>query len=365
MLGGGGARAAYQVGVLKAIAELYPRNHGLPFKIICGSSAGAINSCALGCYASSFHLGVRKLEWVWHNMSSKNIFKSSTKGVLAHLLAMMVRKFTWSTSASPAVSVFNTKPLAKLLEQVIDFKMLDKNIADDYLHAISVDASSYNQNSSISFYQGNVEPWQRDGREGIKEQLTVDHLMASAGIPILFPSIKIKNRYYGDGAICQFSPLSTPIHLGADKILVINLESHIEKQTKTLIKHPSMAQIFGQIMEIVFADTLNADIERVERINKTVAHLNASTRQKLGLKPIEMLLFKPSLNLSELALKHYYSLPWAVRWLLKMIGGGNGKDPGIISYMLFENSFSRELIKLGEQDALARADEIKDFFELQ
>jgi len=225
VLTGGGARAAYQVGVLSAIARFMPRNHGTPFPIICGTSAGAINSTALACYASCFHLGVKKLEWIWKNLNTNRIYHSDAPRVFGHIIRGMAASFQADYANKTARSLLNNNPLRELLNDVIDFKRIDANILRGYLSAISVTASSYSNGNSISFYQSEstISPWFRAKRKGIPDQITSEHLMASAAIPMVFPSIKLQQEHYGDGSIHQLSPLSPAIHLGAEKLFIVGV----------------------------------------------------------------------------------------------------------------------------------------------
>ncbi|MCL2912996.1 patatin-like phospholipase family protein [Shewanella corallii] len=366
VLGGGGARAAYQVGVLKALVQCYPRNHGIPFNIVCGTSAGAINATSIATHASCFHLGVRKLDWVWRHMVTRNIYDTSVKHLLSHLLGMGLRVFQDDQVNTEAPSLFNNDPLRKLLNELIDFGRIDRNIARGALRAISVDTSSYNTSSSISFFQGNEEiaNWQRARREGQRTQLNTEHLLASAAIPLVFPSIRLGQHYFGDGSVHQLAPLSSPIHLGARKVMVINLDSPHKHQGKELPHHPKAATLAGHLLDTIFSDTLNSDLERLERINSTLAHIPESSRDKLPLKPIETLVIKPSEDLSVIAARHYRHMPVGVRNMLKLIGINQESDSSIVSYLLFEKSYTRALIELGYQDAMCQMDELRQFFEI-
>ncbi len=366
VLGGGGARAAYQVGVLKALVQCYPRNHGIPFNIVCGTSAGAINATSIATHASCFHLGVRKLDWVWRHMVTRNIYDTSVKHLLSHLLGMGLRVFQDDQVNTEAPSLFNNDPLRKLLNELIDFGRIDRNIARGALRAISVDTSSYNTSGSISFFQGNEEiaNWQRARREGQRTQLNTEHLLASAAIPLVFPSIRLGQHYFGDGSVHQLAPLSSPIHLGARKVMVINLDSPHKHQGKELPHHPKAATLAGHLLDTIFSDTLNSDLERLERINSTLAHIPESSRDKLPLKPIETMVIKPSEDLSVIAARHYRHMPVGVRSMLKLIGINQESDSSIVSYLLFEKSYTRALIELGYQDAMCQMDELRQFFEI-
>lgn len=364
VLGGGGARAAYQVGVMQALTQFYPRNHGIPFKIICGTSAGAINGTALATHASCFHLGVKKLDWVWQHMQTNKIYRTSIWSQTKHLLKMASRVLQSDQANTDACSLFNNEPLRFLLNEVIDFTRVDRNIMRGSLHALSIDTSCYDQSNAVSFFQAatNVANWQRSKRCGKRCQLNTEHLLASSAIPLVFPSIRLGQHYYGDGALHQLSPLSSPIHLGAEQILVINLDSPHKKTEANQTHHPKAATLTGHLLDALFSETLNSDLERLTRVNNTLDLIDEKDQQKLALRKIKTLVIKPSEDLSLLAAQHFKSFPLGVRTLLKLIGINDKSDSSIISYLLFEQSFTRLLINLGYQDAMNRADELRDFF---
>ncbi|NRD73182.1 patatin-like phospholipase family protein [Shewanella sp. VB17] len=366
VLGGGGARAAYQIGVLKAIVQFYPRNHGIPFKIICGTSAGAINGTSIATHASCFHLGVRKLEWVWRNFRTEKIYSSSISGVLTHLGKMLLMSMQNDQNSTNPGSLFNNEPLRGLLNQLINFTRIDRNISSGSLNALSIDTSCYNTARSVTFFQGShdIPQWHRDRRSGQRTQLNTDHLLASSAIPLVFPSIKLNQAYYGDGSVHQLAPLSSPIHLGAKKIMVINLESPHKQLPQELEHHPKTATITGHLLDTIFSDTLNSDLERLERVNHTLTLIPEENRKKLSLNPIQTLVIKPSEDLSQLASRYYDEMPFAVKSMLKPIGINQQTDSSIVSYLLFERAYCSALINLGYQDAMCQIDEIRDFFEI-
>jgi NTE family protein len=363
-LGGGGARAAYQIGVLKAIVQYYPRNHGIPFKILCGTSAGAINATSIATHASCFHLGVRKLEWVWRHFETRKVYRASMGGVLAHLCKMMLKGLQGDAVNTDAGSLLDNEPLRGLLNQLIDFKRIDRNILNDALTALSIDTSCYNSSKSVTFFQANqaIDNWHRARRSGERTRLHTEHLLASAAIPLVFPSIKLNLGYYGDGSVHQLAPLSSPIHLGAEKIMVINLESPHKNNPMELEHHPKTATIAGHLLDTIFSDTLNSDLERLGRINSTLQLIPPEKLQHLNLKPIETLVIKPSEDLTRIATRHYHHMPFAVKTLLGLIGIDQQTDSSIVSYLLFEKPYTCELIDLGYKDAMAQMDEIKAFF---
>jgi len=366
LLSGGGARGAYQIGVLKAIATFYPRNHGIPFPILCGTSAGALNSTALGCYASSFHLGVKKLDWIWRNMHTDQIYRSN----FSHVTRFMFNNVTkWMRSdlyRNRPTSLLDNGPLRDLLKKVVPFERLERNINNGYLHALSVTASSYQTGNSVSFYQGHhsIEDWQRSKRESARGTLNFEHLMASSALPFVFPAIEVQQTFYGDGSIHQLSPLSTPIHLGADKILCIGLDSPHDQSGHQQIRHPTASSIAGHLLDSVFSDTLNSDIERAQRINTTIDSIDVQTRDKLKLRKIETLLINPSIDINRLADDHFNDIPWAIRLLLASIGIGKKSESSITSYLLFEKNYCQALISAGYDDGMAQKEKLIEFLEI-
>ncbi|WOT04223.1 patatin-like phospholipase family protein [Shewanella youngdeokensis] len=367
VLGGGGARAAYQIGVLKAIVQFYPRNHGVPFKIICGTSAGAINATSLATHATCFHLGVRKLEWVWRNIQAQKVYQASIGGVLSHLGKMALKRVQSDGASNNAGSLFNSDPLRQLLNSLISFDRIGRNISNGSLDAVSLDASSYNSSRSVSFFQGNplIENWYRSRRCGQRTRLNTDHLLASSAIPMVFPSISLNREYYGDGSVHQLAPLSSPIHLGADKIMVINLDSPHKAQPKELDHHPKTATIAGHLLDTIFSDTLNSDLERLERINSTLALIPEESRQGLPLKHIDTLVIKPSEDLSAIASRYFEDMPLAIKVMMRFLGINQHSESSIGSYLLFERGYCSALIELGYEDAMCQIDEIKQFFNLE
>lgn len=369
LLTGGGATAAYQVGVLKAIAKFMPRNHGIPFPIICGTSAGAINATTIACYASCFHLGIRKLEYVWRNLHTKNIYHSSGSKVFGHILQNAFASFQADHVLKQPMSLLNNEPLRDLLNKVVQFNRIDTNILNGYLSSISITGASYSTGDTISFYQADksIEPWKRAKRRGIQTHLHTDHLMASSAIPLIFPSVKIKHEHYGDGSISQLSPLSTPIHLGAERIFIVGVE-----QPKQDIHHavnynqpPTAANIAGHLMDTVFNEALNSDLERMHRVNKTV---NLIEKNKLemqsNLKNIDSLMIRPSKNFHVIANDHYQELTWSIRLLLRLMGIKKDTETTLMSYILFEQNYCKKLIHIGFNDALEQEKQIREFLDL-
>ncbi len=368
ILSGGGARAAYQVGVLKAIAELAPRGTRNPFPIISGTSAGAINATALATHAHSFRMGVRGLERIWNNLTAEQVYRTDLGSVLWSFLRWVLPGFT--TGATPEnSSLLDNTPLRRLLSLVINFRRIQQGIDAGDLLALSITASSYANGESVAFFQSaqELQGWQRARRKGIPAQIDAEHLLASSAIPVLFPAQQIGDGYYGDGALRQLAPLSPALHLGANRLLVIGVSGNVSADhERQLRNYPSLAQIIGHVLNSVFVDTLEGDVERLERVNSTLEALPRGARNKhgIGLRQVDVLKIYPSRPLDEIAAEHITELPRTLRFFLRSSGATRSTGASAISYLLFEPGFTRTLMKLGYDDAMARADDLRAFLGL-
>ncbi|MCX7170179.1 MAG: patatin-like phospholipase family protein [Proteobacteria bacterium] len=370
ILSGGGARAAYQVGVLAAIRDMLPEPQRNPFPILCGTSAGAINAASLATAAENFSDGVTQLLEIWRNFHASAVYRSDALGIGAtgaRWLAALLGG--WLVKQGPRALLDNS-PLRQLLTEHLDFSRIDKAIANQALHCVSLTCSGYNSGQSVSFFQGrpDLEPWQRSQRFGAHVKLDVDHLMASSAIPFIFPAVKINREYFGDGSMRQVAPISPAIHLGADKILVVGAGRMSEppNQRQSSDDYPSLAQIAGHALSSIFLDSLSVDLERIKRINKTLSLIPEPVRQEHGitLHKIDVLVIAPSERLDHIAARHANSLPWPVRALFGNIGAMNKHGGALTSYLLFEPPYTRALIDLGYRDAQQRRDEVLAFLEV-
>jgi NTE family protein len=364
--------------VLRAIADLlktagWPSAQN-PFPIICGTSAGAINATALACSADNFGAGLRRLERIWSNIEASQVYKADS-------LAMMRSGATWLSLLSfgwmvrkwiktPPSSLFDNSPLADLLGKVLDFSGLDGALSSGNLHAIAITASSYTTGMHLTFYQtlAEIEPWVRSQRLAQRDFISVQHLLASAAIPFIFPSIPLNwngaLEFCGDGSMRQLAPISPAIHLGAQKVLIIGAGrmSETRRDIPETVTYPSIAQIAGHAMSSIFLDSLAVDIERMNRINKTLSMLPEELRTRSELRPIETLVIAPSERIDEIATRHIKSLPAPIRVMLGGIGATEVRGSALASYLLFESSFTNELMALGYADAMSKQDEVLAFF---
>lgn len=369
VLSGGGARAAYQVGVLWAIRELWGARKGNPFPILCGTSAGALNAVTLAVHAENFNAGVRRLAWTWRHFHVHHVYRADTFSVLKSALTWgSTLAMGWLLRRSPR-SLLDNSPLRTLLTEKLDFGAIAQAIEHGALHAVSVTCSGYTSGESLSFYQGakSVVPWRRAARVGFPARLTPDHLLASSAIPFVFPAVKIHREFFGDGSMRQLAPISPAVHLGATRVLVIGAGRPRQDNRRVRgDRHPSLAQIAGHAMSSIFLDGLTSDLESLARINGVLDKIPADVRETLGvdLKPIETLVISPSERLESHAVNHFKSLPWAVRVMLRGIGAGSRSGAMVLSYLLFEPPFARALIDLGYRDAMARRSEIEHFLRI-
>lgn len=368
LLTGGGARAAYQIGVLKALCELLPGQRRSPFQIYCGTSAGAINTVALASWAEDFPAGVEHLGRIWESFHAGQVYRADPIGILRSgagwLWALM---FGWITHRAPR-SLLDNSPLCDLLNRSIDFDRIRQSIASGVLHAVSVTCSGYTSGQSVTFFEGRADilPWRRSKRMGTYARLGVEHLLASSAIPFIFPAVRINREWFGDGSMRQMAPIAPAIHLGAERILVVGAGRMQDEQIRQRSKaYPSLAQIAGHVLSSIFLDSLPVDIERATRINHTLSLIPESGdgREETTLRPVSLLVISPSERLDQLAAQHAHALPRTFRILLRGIGAMNRRGGALISYLLFEQSYTRALIEMGYRDTLARREEVIDFLD--
>ena len=366
ILSGGGARAAYQVGVLKALAQLYPEGASNPFPIICGTSAGAI-------YGKDFQRAVTLLTRIWKNFHVHHVYRTDILGIIKNIarwLANLFRAGVGKHKLTPA-SLFDRTPLQELLNRHMPCERIIDSLKEDVVESICITASSYSTGKSTIFYQSSVsnQQWSRARRLARPTTINHQHLMASSAIPLVFSAVKVDNDYFGDGSMRQTAPLSPAIHLGADHLLVVGVTNKSNNNTSndTAPEYPTLAQIGGHILNSIFVDSMEADLERIERINKTIRLIPSHHLEEhgLSLRPISVLVIDPSQDIQQIAAKHILSLPRSLRFLLRLLGASNNKGSSLVSYLMFEKEYCRELIDLGYTDAMARKQELIEFLGLE
>lgn len=369
ILSGGGARGAYQVGVLKAVADILPRDVYNPFPVICGTSAGSINALAIAGRAGHFRLRMRKLEKIWANMGPDRIYRTDPWGVAKNGFTMLLSFLHSGYAIGEPKALLDNEPLRELLVDYIRFRHIDEAIASGELQAVCVTAMSYTTGKSVAFFQGrsDIEAWERSRRMGVPTRLTIDHLMASSAIPTLFPAHKVEQAFYGDGAVRQLKPISPALQLGADKLFVIGVSDNpVHGEPVQAAKHsPSIAQIVGQLFNSVFIDSIESDLETLRTINALAEKLPPDQRKLGGVerKPVEVLSISPSEPIDTLAEDYIDDLPASIKVFLRLSGAtAHGGGASAASYLLFSQSFCRKLLDLGYRDGLRQADEIRSFF---
>ena len=364
ILTGGGARAAYQVGVMKAVAELLGQPRESPFAILCGTSAGAINAAALAIHADDFAESVRHLVGVWEGFRCHHVYRSDWPGII-RTGRRWLGNLMLINRTNP-ISLLDNAPLRALLARTMDFGRIQVNIDSGAVYAVSVTASGYTSGQSVTFYQGGsgLEDWERWQRVGASTTLSVDLLLASSAIPFIFPAVKFHREFFGDGSMRQIAPISPALHLGSDKVLVIGTgrQSHEPARVRSNL-YPSLAQIAGHALNSIFLDSLAVDIERLQRINRTLQCVAPDKAKELGLslRPIDVFVLNPSQQIERIAARYVQHFPRAVRFLLRAVGAMNRNGSNLASYLLFEAPFTKALIHLGYEDTMARGDEMLAF----
>ena len=362
---GGGARAAYQVGVLRALAELLPAEVHTPFPIICGTSAGAINAAVLAMNAGDFRRGVRRLMAVWKNFRVHHVYRADPWGAISNSARWIYTVLTGGAFDQRPVSLLDNAPLAVLLGRQLEFPAIQRAIDAGHLAAFSVTCSGYTSGQSVTFFQGvpSLQPWQRARRIGVPMPITLEHLLASSALPFIFPPVHINREYFGDGSMRQIAPVSPALHLGADRLLVVGVGRQQQPERVRSETHPSLAQIAGHALNSIFLDSLEVDLERLQRINRTIEMIPPETleRSNYPLHEVEFRVITPSEELERIAVTHAGELPLTIRTLLHMVGAMRRSGANLLSYLLFERSYCRALIRLGYQDTLARKDELTAF----
>ncbi|MEN8108679.1 MAG: patatin-like phospholipase family protein [Pseudomonadota bacterium] len=365
ILPGGGARNAYQAGVLKGIADMLPADAENPFKVICGTSSGALNAVLLASSANRFQEGISRLCGIWENFHVGKVFRTDAWTAFKSGFRWALTFATAGLVKGQPRSVLDNAPLRELLESHIRFARIRQSIDSGALRAVSVTSSGYTSGTSVTFYEGTSDllPWKRTRRIGQPTELTLNHLMASVAIPVLFPAVKLRNEYFGDGSMRESAPLSPALHMGANRLLIIgvrNPKPDLPPADDARVPYPSFGHITGYIFDNLFMDSLDSDLERMRRINHTMTE----TRDKrvefkdTSLRQIEYLMISPSRDIREIVARYVGNFPLSLRILLMGIGALAREGRPLMSYLLFDAPYCQELMDLGYQDALASREQV-------
>ena len=369
ILTGGGARAAFQVGVLSAVAAMLPAGARNPFPVVTGASAGSINALLLASRARDFGQAVEHMRRLWCNLRVDKVYRTDT----ATMLKTSVRWFAWLTflrnSRFAPSSLLDNTPLRRMLESHCQFARIQQALERGDLHALGVTAASYTSARSITFFDAipGTVPWSRTRRDGVMTDISLDHLMASIALPIIFPASRIGNEYFGDGSMRQAAPLSAPIHLGADRLLVIGMRNEDPRHPElpdSRPEYPTFGEIGGYILDSLFMDSLYADIERLRRINELVRQLGHKPAHGVeSLREIDVTVIVPSEDIRDIAQRHLRRLPRTMKTMLRLLGATRRRGSQLASYLLFDGEYCRELIELGYRDAQRHKDALAPFIE--
>ncbi len=362
VLAGGGARAAYQVGVLRAICEWLPRNAPCPFEVLVGTSAGAINATTLAAHAAHLDEGVHALEHVWGNFTVDQVMRVNRTSMMRAGLQWLFSLLSFGHLLPPPRALLDTSPLRELLPRMLRFDRLKESIAAGPVQALAVAATSYASGRAVAFFEARpgVEEWTRVRRAGLRRAIDLEVLMASCAIPFIFPAARVDGEYYGDGAMRQLAPLSPAVHMGANRLLVVG--TRVGAAASLLADSPdppSPGDLLGFVLDSLFADGLSVDLERLQQVNAMLLACEGDPAP--GRKPIDVLVIQPSIDPVSIARKYVDRMPRSLRALLRTIGALEARGGLLVSYLLFDSAYTRELMRLGYEDAQARRTEILEF----
>jgi len=371
VLTGGGARAAYQVGALQALAEIADFD-ATPFRVLTGVSAGAINATYLAAHAENFRAATRSLWELWHGLGAPQVFRSDARN-LTSIGTRWIRDLAMGgmIGAGNINFLLDTSPLRAYLGDRLHIARAQEHVASGRLRGVAASATSYLTGTAITFFDAapEVQEWARSTRIGLRTHLQLEHVLASAAIPIFFAPVKVDGVPFGDGCVRMTAPTSPAIHLGADRLIAIGIryarsgEQTVMMNRDLQAERVTLAEIAGVMLNAVFLDSLDADLERLERINQTVALIPHAERSRMAqpLRAIPVLALRPSQDLGRLAADQYDNFPRMLRYLLRGIGATGATGWDLLSYLAFEPGYIDRLLELGYHDTLARRSEILEF----
>jgi NTE family protein len=364
VMGGGGARAAYQVGFLRFVARRYP---SLRVPYITGVSAGAINAAHLAAHHGTFIQAVEELSQLWSRLTIESVFRVDTRSLAMNVLSWAFQLVSGG-GPSRVRGFVDTGPLREYLADALhavngELTGIGYNLANERLKAVALSTSSYSTGQSVTWVQGeDIEEWERPQRRSENTTLTVEHVMASSALPLFFPAIPLGNGWYGDGGIRLTAPLSPAVHLGAHRVLAISTRyapSMEEAESLAIGGYPPPAQVVGVLMNAVFLDLLDHDALRLDRLNRLLDHVPEEHR--MGLRRIKILVLRPTRDLGRLSSQYEAQLPRTFRFLTRGLGTRETKSPDFLSLVMFQPDYLRALMEIGEADAEKRVEEIEAF----
>lgn len=376
VLNGGGARTAYQVGVIKALGEIFIQA-SCPFGIICGTSAGSINAGYLASRADQWTIATQDLAQIWSELLLEQIYETSGLSLTRISSSWISRTILGGRGVNNQNSnyMLDTKPLSHLLSEKINFPAIHQHILKGNLQGVAITSVEYFEQMTVSFFDADprFQEWSHSGREGRRCELEKRHVLASAAMPVFFPPVRIKGAYFGDGCLRQSSPLSPAIHLGADRIISVGIREQKKRsnQVSGTIKRqsPALAEILGELFNALFLDNVDPDVERLQRINDAIknGYLPARSKDQLLLREIPILQLTPTRNLSELIPDILENFPLTLRYFIKGLGASDSEDQGkeLVSYLAFTKECVIPLLTLGYKDTMLKKTEIQAFMNLK